>query len=178
MSSASYKEYGAPIVVLTVICLVISFALAFTNQTVAPIIAEQERLAAEQGRQQVLPEADGFTQYEGELPDGVTEIYIADNGVGVVVTSTTNSYGGEMETMTGIDANGKITGWTLLTFSDTVGIGDQIQDESFYQTFIGKDSSLEGVSTIGGATVSSSSLIRNIQAAFQGYELVKGALAQ
>ena len=165
MSSASYKEYGAPIVVLTVICLVISFALAFTNQTVAPIIAEQERLAAEQGRQQVLP-------------DGVTEIYIADNGVGVVVTSTTNSYGGEMETMTGIDANGKITGWTLLTFSDTVGIGDQIQDESFYQTFIGKDSSLEGVSTIGGATVSSSSLIRNIQAAFQGYELVKGALAQ
>ena len=165
MSSASYKEYGAPIVVLTVICLVISFALAFTNQTVAPIIAEQERLAAEQGRQQVLPE-------------GVTEIYIADNGVGVVVTSTTNSYGGEMETMTGIDANGKITGWTLLTFSDTVGIGDQIQDESFYQTFIGKDSSLEGVSTIGGATVSSSSLIRNIQAAFQGYELVKGALAQ
>ena len=80
--------------------------------------------------------------------------------------------------MTGIDANGKITGWTLLTFSDTVGIGDQIQDESFYQTFIGKDSSLEGVSTIGGATVSSSSLIRNIQAAFQGYELVKGALAQ
>ena len=57
----AFKEYGAPIVVLTAICLVVSFALAFTNKTVSPIIEEQNRLAAEQGRQEVLPDADGFT---------------------------------------------------------------------------------------------------------------------
>ena len=59
----------APIVVLTCIGLVITAALAVTNQLTAPVIAAQQQAAAEAAMQVVLPDGSDFTDITGvELP--------------------------------------------------------------------------------------------------------------
>ena len=75
MSNAK-NDFVLPIVVLTVICIVVSLALAFTEQATAPIIAAAEKAAAEAAEREVLPSADSFELVQATgLPDGVTEVY-------------------------------------------------------------------------------------------------------
>ena len=86
MKSNTFKEYIAPVVVLVCICLVITFALAYVNSITAPIIEQNAIETANAARAELLPAADTFTAYDGELVEldpgkvFVTECYIADNG--------------------------------------------------------------------------------------------------
>lgn len=170
------KDFVKPILVLTLICLVISAALAFTNHKTAPIIEEAERLKAEEARKEVLPEADAFTLMKlEELPAAVTEVYKADNGAGYVFMLSTKGYGGEMKLICGIDSDGNITDCNTLSQSETKGLGTKITLPGFTAQFQGKDSSLEGVETISGATISSKAYIGAIEGAFEAYEMAKEA---
>jgi len=170
------KDFVKPILVLTLICIFISAALAFTNQKTAPIIAEAERVKAEQARKEVLPEADSFTLMElTGLPTTVLAVYKADNGAGYVFMLSTKGYGGEMKLICGIDADGKITECNTLSQSETKGLGTKTTLPEFRDQFVGKDSSLSGVETISGATISSKPYINAIKDAFTAYEMAKGA---
>ena len=170
------NDFVKPILVLTLICLVISAALAFTNQKTAPIIAEAERVKAEQARKEVLPDADSFTLMElNDLPATVTEVYKANNGVGYVFMLKTKGYGGEIKLICGIDNDGKITDTNTLSQSETKGLGTKITLPFFRDQFKGKDSALEGVDTITGATISSKPYINAIKDAFTAYEAAKEA---
>ena len=82
------KAMLAPTIVLVCICLVASMLLAATYQITKPIIDDISIRMANESRAEVLPEADGFTQMDVDLVDGVTEVYQADNGSGYVVTPT------------------------------------------------------------------------------------------
>ena len=170
------SDFVKPILVLTLICLVISAALAFTNQKTAPIIAEAERVKAEQARKEVMPDADSFTQLTLEnLPATVKEVYKADNGVGYVFMLTTKGYGGDIKIICGIDKDGKITETNTLSQSETKGLGTKITLPLFRDQFKGKDSTLEGVDTITGATISSRPYVNAIKDAFTALEVAKEA---
>ena len=52
MKNSIVKDFVMPIAVLTVICLVISAALAMTNMVTAPIIEETSRRNAEAARKE------------------------------------------------------------------------------------------------------------------------------
>ena len=88
---SNWNKIGKPIVVLCLICVVITGALAATNSATAPVIKAAEEAAAQAARTELLPEATGFTLVEGEF-EGVTEIYTADNGVGTIITSSDKGY--------------------------------------------------------------------------------------
>ena len=93
MSNAK-NDFVLPIVVLTVICIVVSLALAFTEQATAPIIAAAEKAAAEAAEREVLPSADSFELVQATgLPVGVTEVYRATNGAGFVFMVEGKGYG-------------------------------------------------------------------------------------
>ena len=170
------KDFVKPILVLTIICLVISAALAFTNEKTAPIIAEAERAAAEAARQEVLPEADAFTLLELDgLPSTVTEVYKAENGAGFVLMLTAKGYGGDMKLICGIDTDGKITACNTLSQSETKGLGTKTTLPEFREQFIGKDAALDDVETISGATISSKAYVNAIKDAFTAYEIAKEA---
>ena len=115
MKNNTFKEYIQPTVVLVAICLVITFALAYVNSITNPIIAENTARAADASRAELLPAAESFEKYEGELvvtvPEKVfvTECYVAE-GAGMVVTVQSSSFGGLLTEMVGIDSEGKITG--------------------------------------------------------------------
>ena len=170
------NDYVKPILVLTLICLVITAALAFTNQKTAPIIVETERAKAEAAQKEVLPEADSFTLLElTGLPSTVTEVYKADNGAGFVFMLLTKGYGGDISLICGIDKEGLITASKILSHSETQGLGSKTTQPEFKDQFVGKDSSLSGVETISGATITSKAYIGAINDAFAAYEIAKGA---
>ncbi len=124
-----YKEYIAPVVVLVAICLIVSTALAVTYAKANPIIVKNAKAAADQTRQELLPSANGFTEYKGKLDVleenkvFVDDAYTANNGVGTVVTVETNSFGGLLTMMVGVDQQGAITGVKVTNHSDTPGLG-------------------------------------------------------
>lgn len=175
MSNAK-NDFVLPIVVLTVICIVVSLALAFTEQATAPIIAAAEKAAAEAAEREVLPSADSFELVQATgLPDGVTEVYRATNGAGFVFMVEGKGYGGTVKGIVGIDADGIITGTKILSHSETPSLGGKTAEEPFQSQFPGKDSTLSGVSVISGASVSSRCFIGMVTQAFSAYDIVKGA---
>lgn len=171
-----WKNYTRPVLVLTVICLVISGALALTNQATAPVIDAASAAKVEKVRKEVLPKAEGFDEMQlSGLPGTVTGVYKASNGAGYVFMLTAKGYGGDMELICGMDADGKITACKTLSQQETQGLGSKTTLPAFRSQFEGKDSSLEGVDTISGATISSTAYLNAIKDAFKAYDLAKGA---
>ena len=170
-------DFGAPIIVLVLICAVMSGLLALTNSITAPIIEEAERAANEAARLEVMPEADGFEQVEiAGLPDSITGVFQATNGTGYVFSLTTQGYGGKntLKMTIGIDMDGKITDTKVLSHSETAGLGSKIESDAFRSQFPGKDASLEGVDNISGATFSSNYYRAAIADAYTAYGMVTG----
>ncbi len=172
-------DFGAPIIVLVLICVIMSGLLALTNSATAPIIAEAERKANEEARLEVLPDADSFLQVEqAGLPDAVKEVYQAENGAGYTFSLTTQGYGGKntLKMAVGIDMDGKITGVKVLSHKETAGLGSKITaDENFYGQFPGLDAAgAAAADTISGATFSSNYYKAAIADAFAAFDLVKG----
>lgn len=177
--SESVKKLVMPVVVLTVICLVVTGALAAAFQVTDPIVQAAAAKAAEEARTAVLPEGSGFTdvtaRYEDRLPSRVKEVYAAENGAGYVFSLTTKGYNGDMKLMVGITSGGTIAGVKALDISnEDPGMGSRVGDEPFTSQFPGKDAALEGVDTISGSTVSSSSYIAAVKDAFTAFELIAG----
>ena len=172
-------DFGAPILVLVLICAVMSGLLALTNSATAPIIEEAERKANEAARLEVLPAADSFEQVEiAGVPDSITGVFQAGNGAGFTFSITTQGYGGKntLKMAVGIDTDGKITGVKVLSHKETAGLGSKITaDEGFYGQFPGLDAAgAAAADTISGATFSSNYYKAALADAFTAFELVKG----
>ena len=138
------QSFAAPIIVLSAICLVVSFLLAMTYKVANPIIEANTLAAAVAARQELLPAADAFTEVELTEPatstDGkavVTEAYSADNGAGYVMTVETTSFGGALTMMVGIDGDGAITGVTVTEHADTPGVGTKDQTPEYLGQYQG-----------------------------------------
>ena len=171
-------DFVQPILVLTLICLISSFILAYINNVTAPIIEQTENEIAEAARAEVLPEADSFTKLDVALPEGsfVTEVYKADNGAGYVFMITCNGYGGKgtMKLICGMDEGGAIVATKTLAHSETAGMGSKTADPDYRNQYIGKTAdTVSEVDAITGATFSSNYYLEGIESAFEAYRLVK-----
>lgn len=175
---SNWNKIFKPIVVLSLICIVITGALAATNQVTAPIIEEATRLAEEQARTEVLPDAQGFTPVEGIEVEGVSAVYTADNGVGAVITSSAKGYGGSVVVMVGIDADGNITAITVTQQAETKGIGSNVVSSPDYLARYSGLSAAQplvlnqDVDAYTGATVSSTAVINAVNAAIEAYNQI------
>ena len=179
------KDMLAPSIVLVCICLVASMLLAATYQITKPIIDNLSIQMANESRAEVLPEADGFTQMDVDLLDGVTEVYKADNGAGYVVTATFKGFGGPVTVMTGMDADGVIQNIKVTDASnETPGLGSKttLPDHTGkFQGISGKitmdKTSTEGtyVAPVTGASYSSKAVFNAVSAALAQYEQIGGS---
>ena len=178
MKSSAKQDFVMPIVVLTVICLIITAALAVTNNFTAPVILQASIERAEAARTEIIPEAEGFELMEVEgLSDAapsVTEVYKTTNDCGYIFMLSTTGYGGTMSLICGIDNDGKIIAVKTLAHSETKGMGSKTAEEPFRSQFIGKDENLDGVEAISGATISSKAYLGAIADAFAAFNLVTG----
>lgn len=178
MEKKIYKDYIAPSLILVLICLVVTAALAQTYSVANPIIEKNASAAADTARAEVLPAGDSFTQYEGKLVTGVTECYVADNKTGMAVTATYKSFGGTLTTMVGIDKDGKVTGIKITGHTDTPGLGTKPMEADYLkEQYISKNAFAADhikndpeVDQIVGATISSNAIYQTVREAVQQYK--------
>ena len=173
---SNWNKVFKPIVVLCVICIIITGALAVTNQATAPVIAEATRLAEEQARKELLPDADDFTKVEGVEVENVSDIYTANNGVGTVITCSGKGYGGTITVMVAFNPDDTIKQIKITEQSETAGLGSKITtDTAFQESFSGlpaEDFEVTDISAISGATISSKAVTAAVNAAIDAYNLI------
>ena len=138
------------VLVLTVICLIASAALAGVNYITAPVIAANDAAAANSALLEVMPEGGSFTELSLDgltLPASVTNVYEAANG-GYVFRVVTSGYSSGLTVMCGIDPSGVITGAVCLASQETLGY-----EKTYGESFAGlSGSEVDTVDSIGGAT--------------------------
>ncbi len=123
---SNWNKIFKPIVVLCVICIVVTGALAATNGMTAPIIEAATLAAQEAARTELLPDAQGFEKVEGVDVANVSDVYRTTNDVGVVITSSAKGYGGDVVVMTAITPDGNIKQIKVTEQSETKGIGSNV----------------------------------------------------
>lgn len=179
----NWKEVVRPTIILFVICLVMTALLAVTNLMTKDKVKEMKQQSEATSRQVVLPGAASFE----ESKDKSYAIGKKGNDVvGYVFTTKTKSYGGDMNVLTGISKEGKVTGVVLLSISDTPGLGLNAQKDSFrdqYKQAVPKDgftviksgTAKDGqIEAMTGATITSKAVTECVNQAVAAYQKVKG----
>lgn len=168
------------IVVLAVICLVTSGALAVVNHFTAPVIETAAQAREDESRRSVLPEAASFEPIESDaLPETITAAYVGLDGagesVGYVFTAKGRGFDGDITVMAAIEPGGTLLNVaTIDVTSETKTLGGQTASESYTSQYIGQDASLAGVDAISGATITSEAYEGCILDCFAAFDAVKG----
>lgn len=168
-----WENFLKPVVVLVVICIVASAALAGTNQLTAPIIKAQEEAAANAAYLEVLPEADGFEEITDFQSSNVTKALKATNGAGWVIQAYGKGFGGDVPVVVAFDSEGTILKVKFMENSETAGFGQKLADpadadgQKLAESFVGKSGTLEAgdVDMISGVTVSSKAALAAVNSA-------------
>lgn len=177
-----------PVTVLSVICLIISLALAVTNLVTADRIAEMDKKNSEEAMAALLPSAKyDEVDLDAVLPDTSSfspdgaQLFIAQDGDtvnGYIVINSVKGYGGDIKVMTAISTDKKIIGVNILSASDeTPGLGQNVTKENFYSQFVGKSENItlvksgavpenNEIDAVAGATISSTAVKNCINDSF------------
>ena len=195
------KKIVKDALVLFAITLVAGILLGVVYQITLDPIAKANENAKEKAYKAVLAEADSFETIDA-LPsdddinassdidfskDKVNEVAIGkkcSETAGYVVTVTdSDGYGGDIKFSTGISSDGKYMGSSILSISETAGLGMRAKtDPAFLAQFNGasvdkftvvKDgtgsSSEDKIDAIGGSTVTSKAITKGVNAALAVY---------
>lgn len=192
------------ILALLSITLVAGFALAFVNEVTIEPIAQAEENARKEAYNIVYPGAafeeientDNLIeqsvqaiQSEGVQGCAIDDVLRAvdDNGntIGYVMSAISPSgYGGDVKIALGISLeDAAITGFTVLSNSETAGLGAKCTDEDFTSQFAGKSAdSIEytksgatndtEIDAISGATITTRAVTDAVNSALSFYNLV------
>ena len=173
---SNWNRIFKPIVVLCVMCIVVTGALAATNNVTAPIIAEATRVAQEKARMELLPDAVGFTKAEGIDVENVSDVYVADNGVGTVITCSAKGYGGTITVMVAFTPERTVKQIKITDQAETQGLGSKIATEaSFQESFSGLSAEpfeVTDISAISGATISSKAVTAAVNSAIDAFNAI------
>lgn len=167
-----FSETVKPVLVLVVICLVVSALLAVTNEITAPIIKQNAEEQALKDRQELLPDAVGFTEHT--YPDDrVKSVHVDTGGSGMIVVAGMTGYGGIVTTTVAIDMEGNVINMRVDASTETKGIGSKVADAAFTDKFVGYNAESGSVDIISGATYSSQTVIDSVNLALDAYKAVE-----
>lgn len=163
---------------LLLITAVVAGLLAFVNELTAGRIDELTRQKAEQAMREVLPAQD-YTPLDAALPQGVTEAYRAGDA-GYVVRVAPNGFGGAIDLMVGVKADGTVNGVAVIAHSETASLGANCTREEFRAQYaggagpfaVGQDGGT--IEALTGATVTSRAMTDGVNAALDFVREVQG----
>ncbi len=186
----SIESIGMTTLILFLICVVITFALAGTNFITQGKIAELEAENQKSSMALVLKADDykenalNYTDKNGTENSAVYYTAVLNGEeIGYIFNTSSKGYGGDINVMTGIDKEGKITAVKILSADDeTPGLGGNVTKNNFYSQFAGKTKDFELVKNsatadnqviaVTGATISSTAVKTAVKNAFELYELL------
>lgn len=184
-------------IILFAITLISGLCLGFVyNMTKDPIAAAQEK-AKQEAYQKVFANAASFQENEeikaalaSYTADGaeVTEVLEAVDASGavighVVAVTAKEGYGGDISITMGIDLTGTITGFEVLSMSETAGLGAKCTNDDFKEEFAKKgvklneeDGQVEmnrDFDQISGATITSKAITKALNASLKFVDEVR-----
>ena len=151
-------------VILTLITLIAGLALGFVYEITKDPIAQAKDDAKKKAWQEVFPEADMNDFVAQEVDQAAADAAIKAVGAnatvdevckagedGYVVTTTSKEgYGGNIQITVGITADGTVSGISILSISETAGLGMKATEPAFYGQYEGKQAEKFAVSKDGG----------------------------
>lgn len=185
MKKFSFKEVGVPAIVLFLIAAICTAILAVTNGVTAPKIAENNRQAEIKSRQIVLSDANSFSDEKTAGDKTYVEALDKDGKVigYVFTTASAKGYGGEIKIMTGVSADGKVTGIEILSIEETAGLGMNAKKDTFKNQYVGSSGlfnvvksnpSENEIQALTGATITSNAVTEAVNEALAIYKTVTG----
>ena len=163
---------------LAFICMVASASLAAANSLTKSRIAGQLQAEEEASLSKVLADADHFEAVSSENELMYYKGYNKEGQVmGVAFKARGRGYGGDIETIAGMDLQGNILAIEVLSQNETPGLGSQVAEPDFTGMFSHLSvEKLGEVQAITGATISSRAVIdsvrekaREVQLEMEGY---------
>lgn len=175
------KEPGMAtlVIVLAAICLVIAALLGLVDSVTKGPIADNTAKTVQDSLQVVMP-ADSYDEVDYTGGDVTTEsgvvvpvvaVYQAGDQGYVVETLSPNGFGGALDMMAGIGADGSVTGIAIITHAETSGLGSKATDPEWQAQFKGlsgevlvaKDGGV--IEAITGSTITSRAVCDGVNAA-------------
>lgn len=181
-------------ITLTVITLVSGLLLGAVYGITKEPIAQAQEAAKKEAWQAVFPEASLDDFAAEEIDQDVADQVIADLGVkatidevctvgdtGYVITTTDKEgYGGDIQITVGITADGTVNGISILSISETAGLGMKATEPAFYEQYAGKQTESfyvskdggngEPIDALSGATITSRAVTGAVNAALAYYQ--------
>ena len=189
-------------IILTVITLVSGFLLGLVNHITEEPIAHQQQLAKEEAYAAVFEEADSFEGvsvetdlqeyvnaqgYEAQTIDEIREAKDASGEtLGYVMTVTSSEgYGGDIQFAMGVQEDGTMNGISILSISETAGLGMKADTEEFKSQFAGvqtdafeytKDGATQDnqIDATSGATITTNAMTNGVNAGLAAFAYEKG----
>lgn len=181
------REAAGMIIVLSLICSISGFSLAYLKEKTAPLI-EAQVLENVQGPAigKVYPAADNQPVEERrvfELDGRKIMIfpYRLDGELqGVALEGKGGGFGGDIGVMVGFNlSNDTLLGIGITTMTETPGLGTKVAEPKFTKQFQGAAPPVEikarggSIDAISGSTVSSLGAVGAVQAATRDYQALK-----
>ncbi len=184
------KKIITSTLILVAITLIAGLALATVYEVTKDPIAAAEQKAKENAYRMVMPDADAFgerppvsgVQYPVEAEGGVliNDCLIATDAAGnclgyVVNVTSPNGYGGDVTIAVGILEDSTIKGISVISQSETAGLGAVCAEDRFTSQFAGINGTVEYVKdgktepnqidAISGATITTKAVTEAVNAA-------------
>lgn len=148
---------------------VVAFLLGLVNQVTADPIADHKAEKTRTAMQDVLPSLEySEILYEGDPL--IKTVYRAGEQ-GWVIEVTPSGFGGIIDMLVGVDPSGAVTGVSIISMSETSGLGANAARESFRSQYVGKTGSVKlrkqggEIDALTGATVTSTAVTKGVSAA-------------
>jgi len=161
--------------ILAIICAVAGAALAATYSVTSGVISERAKAELEARLQELLPEAQAFTEVDAE---GVIHYLATRNGqqVGAVMVASGRGHVGPIDLLVSFDMAGKVLGVKVTGHRETAGIGYKVEDQGFLRQFVGKgqnDAVAIGrdIVTVSGATTSARGVALGVRQAIADFNV-------
>ncbi len=161
-----------PALTLFIISAAVTSLLALTNNITERAIKEREEQKTDEACREVLPGAQSFE----EVAEGISEGKDGSGNItGYVINVGEKGYGGEIRILVGITNEGTVSGVSVISHSETPGLGANAAKPSFLRQFVGVNKAeLNGnIDALSGATVSSKAVTNAVNNALEKYNSFK-----
>lgn len=184
------KETIKNALLLTMITLIAGILLGAVYKITKEPIAVQEEKESQEACQAVFSDADSFdTAYEMEADESLKAVeqvipaLDADgNTIGYVLKVTSNEgYGGDISFMLGIQSDRTVNGISILSISETAGLGMRATEPEFYEQFSGKQveqfaytksgaQADNEIDALSGATITTNAITNGVNAGLSYFQ--------
>ena len=194
------RETGRLVLVLTLISTVAGFALALTHELTKERIENARKEYELKAVKKVLLIEEKLKELKGELVIEKKEVEFEETKVpvyrgrmnenvfGTAIKTAGKGYGGDIETVVGINRKGVITAVEIVEHKETPGLGAKIIEAFFRDQFKGKSARNKikvrkdggEIDAISGATISPQGVCQAVERALELFsekkeEILKGS---